>query len=235
MSWISDSTVLRRDGAAVALVVAAGMSIAWVATQPEFPDGYEARLAAVQQGGAAAAASAGLFVASQLPMLVGLLGVAHLVRRGAPALANVGLIVVGLGCFGHAVYGGISMMTVVMAQDPAHRTEYAALLADVESSPVMVFTAMGLLGTVLGLLLLAVGLWRTRVVPRWIPALLGLFLVVEFVGAGMSAWASYLSGALLLVAFVALARAVRSDWESAAEPALAATARPALGAQPMLG
>ena len=65
MTWISDSTAARRDGAAAGLVVAAVLSFAWVALQPEFPNGYEARLAAVEDGGSAAAASAALFVVNR--------------------------------------------------------------------------------------------------------------------------------------------------------------------------
>lgn len=220
MSALTDPTTFRRNLAATGLVAAGLLSLAWVALQPPFPAGYEDRLAAIDDGGTAAAASAALFVASQLPMLGAVLGIAHLLRREAPVLSNVGGLVAVLGCFGHAVFGGVSLVTVVMAADAGRRAEYAGLLGEVESSPVMVFAALGLLGTVLGLLLLAVGLWRARVVARWVPALLVAFLVVEFVGAGISDWASYLSGTLLLVAFGAISRVVVSRWDGSPVPDL---------------
>ena len=219
MSALTDSTLFRRNAAAAGLVSAALMSLAWVALQPPFPTGYEARLAAIDGAGTGAAVSAALFVAAQLPMLGAVLGIAHLLRRGAPVLSNLGGLLGVLGCFGHAVYGGVSLVTVVMAGDAVHRAQYASLLRAVDSSPVMVLAALGLLGTVLGLLLLAAGLWRARVVARWVPAALVLFVVVEFAGAGISVWASYVSGMLLLVAFTATARAVVTRWDGSPAPA----------------
>jgi hypothetical protein len=78
---------------------------------------------------------------------------------------------------------------------------------------------MGLLGTVLGLLLLTIGLWRTRAVPTWIPAALGLFLVTEFVGSAITDWAAYASSVLYLAAFTGLAVAVWQRPAVIAEPA----------------
>ncbi|MDO5735258.1 MAG: hypothetical protein Q4P15_02160 [Propionibacteriaceae bacterium] len=59
---------------------------------------------------------------------------------------------------------------------------------------------MGLLGTVFGILVLAVGLFRSRVVPRWVPAALWLFLLLEFVGSSISEWAVLVSGVFYVVA-----------------------------------
>jgi hypothetical protein len=69
----------------------------------------------------------------------------------------------------------------------------------------MLFAAMGLLGTVLGLLLLAIGLLRSRAVAPWIPACLIGFLVVEFVGANLSSWASLAAAGLYAAALLGIA------------------------------
>ena len=103
-------------------------------------------------------------------------GLGHLLRERAPRLSLVGTCLASLGAFGHAVFGGVALVTVSMAQETAERARMAALLQDVESSPAMVFAATGLLGTVLGLVVLSVGLWRTRVAPRWVPVLVGGFM-----------------------------------------------------------
>ena len=208
MKLLADPGAFRRTVAATGLVVAAAAATGSNLLQPPFPDGYAARLAAIHDAGATAAASAALFTAAQLPMLAAVLGIAHLLRRGAPLLSNVGGSLAVLGAFGHAVLGGIALVTVAMAGDPAHRTAYAALWADVESSPVMLFAVAGLVGTVLGLLLLSIGLWRSAVVPRWIPLLLWAFLVLEFVGTNLSDYAGYVSGLCFLAAFAGLAHQV---------------------------
>lgn len=214
----------HRFTVAAGLLLAALLSLVWTGLQPPFPDGYAARLAAIDEAGTSAAVSAAVFVVSQLPMLIAVLGIAQLVRRGAPILARVGAALAVLGVFGHAVFGGINLVTVQMADDAGNREVYAGLLERVESSPAMLFAAAGLLGTVLGFVVLALGLWRSRAVPRWVPCLLWAFVVVEFVGTSLSDYATYVSGVAFLIAFGALAWHV---WQSDdAGPALTAPAAP---------
>ena len=85
------------------------------------------------------------------------------------------------------------------------------------------------LGTVLGLVVLSVGLWRTRRAPRWVPALVGAFILVEFVGSNLSSWAGQVASVLYLLAFAALARCIHAtpavSWE---------TVRPAADETPAL-
>lgn len=196
---------LRRVFAG-ALVLAAAGSVLWVALQPPFPDGYDARLAAIDAAGTGAAASAFLFTATQLPWIVGVVGIAWLAHRGSPRLASTGGTLAVLGGFGHAAFGGAMLVTVLMARDAADRAVMAELLEIMDSSPLLLpFMAAGLLGTVLGTLVLGVALWRSRVVARWVPLVLWAFLVVEFVGANLSDHATYLSALCLLLAFGALA------------------------------
>ncbi len=200
----------RRDLAAAALVTTAVLSAVSAATSPEFPAGYAERLAAIDAIGGRAWVSAGAFTLAQLPFLVAVLGLGHLLRHAAPRLSLVGVCLASVGAFGHAVFSGVSMVSVVMAQDAASRADQARLLEDVESSPVMVFAALGLLGTVLGLVVLAVAIWRTGTAPRWVPALVVAFILVEFVGSNLTSWAAQVAAVLYLVAFTALARVVHA-------------------------
>jgi hypothetical protein len=62
-----------------------------------------------------------------------------------------------------------------------------------------------LAGTVLGLLLLGIDLYRTRTGPTWVGPAIWAFLVIEFVGTAISRYASYPSVLLPGAAFVALA------------------------------
>jgi hypothetical protein len=85
----------------------------------------------------------------------------------------------------------------------------------------MLFSLMGLAGTVIGLLLLAIAMFRTAVVPRWVPALLVAFLILEFAGSSLSSYASDVAGACYLIAFAALAVRLRrmpvEAWRSVGE------------------
>jgi hypothetical protein len=113
-----------------------------------------------------------------------------------------------VGGFGHTVFGGVMLTEVVFSHDSGHRSALAAAFTQLQSTPVMIFALLGLAGTVLGLLLLSIALFRSRVLPAWAPALIWAFLVLEFAGGGVSRYASYLAVVLLSVVFVALARAL---------------------------
>jgi hypothetical protein len=195
----------RRNVAAAGLVAAALLTAVSVVLQPAFVDGFADRLAAIDEAGARGAVSAAAFVLAQLPLIAGVLGVAHLLRGRVPRLSTAAATLCVLGAFGHAVFGGISLVYVVAAADEGNRDAYASLMKQVEESPVMVFAAVGLVGTVLGLVLLGVSLWRSQQVARWIPVTMWLFLVVEFAGGGLSDYASALSSVLFAVTACGLA------------------------------
>ena len=202
---MNDSARIRRDLAAAALVLTSLLGLVSVALQPELPAGHAARLAAIDHAGASAIVSAVAFLLQQLPFLVAMLGLGHLLRSSAPRLSTAGVLLGGVGAFGHTVFAGMSMTYLLMATDVDHRSELGALYARIESSPVMLMALLGLAGTVFGLLLMAIALFRTRVVPLWVPGLLVAFLVLEFAGSAVSSYASELAGACFLVASVTLA------------------------------
>ena len=213
---MKDTATFRRTVAVLSLLGAVVTSAAWTLTMPPFPSGYVERLAAIDAAGTGGVVSAVFFPVSQLFMLGAVLGIAHLVRRGAPLLSNLGASLGVVGVIGHCVWGGVGLMMLRMAADEPNRAVHAALIEDLESTPFMLFAASGLVGTVLGFLLLSIGLFRSRAVARWIPVLMWAFLVVEFAGTALSEYATYVSTLALAIAFVAIARHVaqtpREDW-----------------------
>jgi len=214
----STTASYRRLLTAGCLVATALLSAVSVLLQPDFGDSTEQRLALTDDAGRTAVVSVGAFVLAQLPFLGAVLGLGHLLRDRAPRLANIAPTVAVVGGFGHAVFGGAMLLGVTMAGLPGSREPYVEALDAFESSPALVFAAMGLLGTVLGILLLAAGLWRSQVGPRWVPLALVGFVVVEFAGTALTTWASPVSAALYLIAFGALAATVRATpvqvWDS---------------------
>jgi hypothetical protein len=201
--------------AAIGLVTNALLMTISVMVAPEFPSGFEERLAAIDAAGAHGKISALTFALAQLPFLAGVLGIGHLLRARAPILSNFGTSLAVIGAFGHTVVGGLSMAYLSMAADGQHRATHASLMERIESGPAVAFMAMGLLGTVSGILLLAIGLWRAKVAPRWAGPVLGAFLVVGFAGSAISERAEQWSVILYLAAFTALAVTIwRSPTES---------------------
>jgi hypothetical protein len=229
---MKNPATFRRRNAAIGLLTGTVLSAISVITAPEFPAGFQERLAAINAAGTVSSLA---FTLAQLPFLVGVLGIGHLLRGRAPILSNLGTSLAVIGAFGHSVVGGLSLAYLGMAADEQNRAAYAAVMEGIESGPVRIFMAMGLLGTVVGVLLLAVGLWRAKVPPRWAAPLLGAFLLVAFAGSALSDRAELVSLVFYLPAFTALAltlwRSPTDAWRSGTDvgapiPLVAAEAVP---------
>ena len=214
----TNGTTFRRECAAAALLAAPLLTAVSSVLAPTLGGDQSGRLAAMS--GTTATVSAVAFLLAQLPLLVAFLAIGHLLRARSPRLSAWGTCLGVGGAFAHTVFGGISMLELVMAADEPHRAVYAQLLAASSNGPIMLFGLLGLVGAVLGTLLLSIGLWRKAVGPRWVPPVLWAFLVVEFALSGVLPYAAYLSPILGLAAFGALAVEVhRSDlWALADEP-----------------
>lgn len=212
---------LTRTAVAVSLVVGAALTVVSVLLMPDFSGGNADRLQAIADAGGTATVSALCFVVSQLFLAIGLVGVAHLVRGHAPRLATLGAALALLGAFGHAVYGGVNVVMLLMAQDLGALDTHVGVLDRGEQGLAIPFMAAGLVGTVLGFILLGVAVWRGGLGQRWVGPAMLLWVPLEFVGSGLSEWAGYASGVLYAVIFATLAVAVlRSSiahWTTAAE------------------
>jgi len=219
---MTGTPLLLRTTVVAALAVCGVLTVVSVLLMPDFGGTMVERLEAVAEAGTAASVSAFGFTLSQLPFAVGALGVAHLLRGRTPVLAALAGLLMLLGAFGHAVYGGVGLTMLAMADDEQHHAVHAQILTAGERSPAMLpFLAVGVLGAVLGMILLAVALWRGRLGPRWLPVALVTFVLVEFGGAGLSRWAGYTAMLMFLVVFLALAvvvhRSSLAHWHTAAE------------------
>ncbi len=191
---------------AACLLAFALLSVGFMALQPELPNDRAQWLATIADARASASAAAQMFLWSQLPFAVAVVGLAAWLRPRFPRLTIIGGVFGVLGAFGHTVAGAWTLTQVVMADEPAHRDAYSQLIAAQEQSPLIVsFLLLGVVGTVVGMLLLSIAHFRSHVHPRWVGPVLWVWLVVEFVGSGISPWATYLSGLLLLACCSGLA------------------------------
>ena len=205
---MKDTAIFRRNAVAACLVLAPLLLLVSSAVQPPFVADHVDRLADLDEAGAAGWLSNVLFTVAQIPMLVAFLGIAHVLRARSPRLANAGSGLGVVATFGEAVMGGTGLVYLTMASDTANREVFAGVWEEVESSPFMMFAVLGFGGTVLTHILLSIGLFRSRVVPRWVPALVWAFLVMELFVSNLSEYASYAGSLCLLIAFGAVALTV---------------------------
>lgn len=202
-----------RATGVIALVTAPVLAAVSVVLQPDLGNSSAQRLDAMADG-SLPAVSAVAFLLSQLPMMLAFVVIGLLLRTRAPRLSAWGATLGVLGAFGHTVFGGTSMIYLAMARDRSHRTTYISLMDSLNNGPVMLFSVLGLAGTVLGLLLVSIGVFRAGIGPRWVGPALWAFLLVEFVVSGISRYASYLSVILFAAAFLALAAELRRTPEN---------------------
>jgi hypothetical protein len=217
MLKLSDSRNFGRTFAGIALIAASVLFLLSTAIDPAWADDTEEYLNEV-------AADKGLYLLAGILNLIaalllipGLVGVIHLLRCRRVTLGQIGAALVMIGAVAIASTYVISAIEVIGTGDEFDRAEVVRLLDDAEESgeaaPIFV---MFLLGLVLGSILLAIGLWRQKAVPIWVPILLVLSSVAGFVG-GDSQTASLVSGAILAAALIAIGLKILSvsedDWE----------------------
>lgn len=191
-------TTLRRT-TAIALALFAVLSFGFILLAPELPDDRADWLAAFAEAPGRAAASAHLFLWSQPVFAAACVGLALWLRPYSRKLAVIGGVFGVLSSFMHLVPGSWALTQLVMADDPANYEIYGRLLSEQERSPHMIPYFITGLGMVFAVLLLGIAHFRSRLPMRWAGPVLWAWLIVEFVGTGLFAWAMPLSGVLLLL------------------------------------
>jgi hypothetical protein len=132
-------------------------------------------------------------------LVPGLLGLTQLVGQRRAALADLGGALALLGVL--ALTGLLSLDGFgvwQMAQQAADRAEMAALLDRIFTSPGVVPLVVVALAFPVGLLVLALGLYRAKVVPAWTAGLVAVGVVVWFTGETAASKATMVAGATIL-------------------------------------
>ena len=217
MLKLSDSRNFGRTFAGISLIAAPVVFLVGTAVDPAWADDTEEYLNEV-------AADKGLYLLAgilnlvgALLLIAGLLGVIHLLRRRRVTIGQIGAALVMIGAVAIASTYTINVIEILGTGDEFDRGQVVRLLDDAEESgeaaPIFV---MFLLGLVLGSILLAIGLWRQRAVPLWVPIVLVLSSLAGFV-AGDTQAASLISSAILAAALIAIGLRILAvsddDWE----------------------
>jgi hypothetical protein len=146
-----------------------------------------------------------------LLLLPAVLAAAELVRHRRPGLALAAVLVAGSGA---VVLGGLFLRTWSLAAAEGVDPEALATFWE-QSDQLSGFVAVGPFVFLLpiGMIVLAVGLWRSRAVPVWVAALLAVSFLALFFSSDQTA---KVAGIVTLVPFTALAVAYMSGGASRA-------------------
>ncbi len=164
--------------------------------------------------------------------LVGaVLGIAHLVRTRRPALANVAGTAGVVGAFAMYGWASLTMFVEVPLAQNDNRAAMVSLYHEVGNAGWVAPNMVLMIVFFLALIALSVGLWMTRTVPRWAPALMIVAFLALFFSGGNDSVSSLIPDIVLAAAMGTIGLSVlrRSDqeWSSGSRAADAVGEAPA--------
>lgn len=177
-------------------------------------------------------ANLAIIISSMLfvPALIGLL---RPIRGRGVALTHIGVGLALVGAISHAVWAGMQVLLVGMVQSGIDRAQLSAM-AEVgpPNAGSVVVMLMFLVGFSLGLIVLAVGLWRSQAFPRWSAICIVLVPLFDFLPIDNKLLFA-VGPVLAIVGFGAIGLRVLTmsdaEWERGHTPS---TGEVGLGAQP---
>jgi hypothetical protein len=238
MFRISDASNFRRTLAGVALVaapIAFGASdVVRLYVEGGAAEGVE-QLAAIEAKIGWWRVATVLDMAGIILFVPAILGIMHLLRRRSVVLGHIGGALALLGVLGFAGHnaGYFGMFGAAATSELGHAELYEFFEHAITATPaIIMYVAMFLIGFLFGPILLGIGLYRARAVPRRTAGLLLIGLVAWIVVA-FSPWHSNIAAiatvwVLISAGFggVGLSVLAMSDteWESVGEKAVDETA-----------
>jgi hypothetical protein len=180
----SDASHFRRLVAGFCLIVAPAVLLFGALIHPQGKDAAAAHLAVVGEDPGRYALAHALLLLGLALFLPVVLALMHLLRDHGTTFGHLGGGFAMIGLFGAAAVVAVDGIAVSqMGQPGASIQEMSALLDRIKESPglrgVAVVAGVGLM---LGMVLLAMGLWRTRAAQPWMAALVAAGAIAFFVG-----------------------------------------------------
>lgn len=217
MLSFSDSRNFTRTLAAICLIATPILLFAAVLLAPNTSDDAGKALNQVADNKARDVIGGLLFLFAPLVLVPAMMGVIRLMRRRGVTLGQVGaaLIMFG-GLMTMAFYGYGVVQYIAATESGLDHAQMAKLFDAVDDSALQIPVILGfVVGLLIGSILLAIALWRNRVVPVWGPIALVISAILGFFG--MNTVIGAISFALLFVGVLPIAQKLLSisdeEWE----------------------
>jgi Domain of unknown function (DUF4386) len=159
-----------------------------------------------------------LFLLGTLVLLAASVGIIHLFRARRVTLGQIAGSLLLVGTAVTISFYAFTVAEYEMVNQPGlNRAALATYLhkSEMTSAGAPIFVLF-LLGIVLGLILLAIALWRSDLIPKWAAALILVGGILTFAG-GQNKAVGIISSVFLLIPFVLLGRTVLgmsdADWD----------------------
>lgn len=219
MLKLSDSRNFSRTLAGIGLIAGPTLFVIAQILSPAWSDDTATYLQDIAADKGLYLASSAVFMLGGVLLVAGALGIVKLMRRGRKVtLGQVAGFLLAVGLMASTAWYALSVNEVAMVDSEANRAEMIALSERAEDSAgaALFFIPFFFLGIVLGNVLLAVAMWRSRVAPRWAAAAVLVSILVGFFGSEGQV-GGIISFVLLLVGLAPLGLKVLSlsddQWE----------------------
>lgn len=197
MLKVTDANNFRRSVAGLSLIAAPLVGLVGALFIPQYTGSLGAELTAISEHTGRWLVGNFLILLSFFLLIPAMLGILQLLRHRSVALGHIGVALVLLGLFFHGAIIGFALVEAPLVESGLSRTEMVAFAERMYEGPAFIMILAPFIGFYLGLIILAVALWRAKVVPIWIAGLIVVGLLSEF--AGTDALSPELMFALLLV------------------------------------
>ena len=227
----SDSRRLSRTLAAVGLIAGPVLLLLSTLADPAWSDDSAEYLAEVADDKGLYILAGVLGSLGSLVLIPGMLGVARLFRERRVTLGQIGATLVTIGLIGLTAILAFNGFDIALA-DLDDRAAAVAVYDDIDENAAVVvyFVTIFFIGLILGSILLAIALFRRRIVPIWSPILLIVSALIGFIGPEEQV-GSILSSVVLVAALFPLAQRIwglsDDEWERWELPLAGETSRPA--------
>jgi hypothetical protein len=182
MLKIWDAHNFRRTLTGLGLIAAPLVLLVSLGALPDLPEDPTAMLAAIAANRERTMVAALLLMLSSVLFLPAFVGLIHLLRDRGVVLGHLGGGLALLGALGHIDLATHWLVYVQMTTGGADQAQMAALINRIQGDPALSPIMLTYAGIDIGLLLLGIGLWRARVVPRWAAAGIVLAIVLFIIG-----------------------------------------------------
>jgi hypothetical protein len=221
---LSNATKFRRTTAGLCLILAPLFLLISNLLQTRAPMSIEALLDAITERATANEISFAFAVYGFTLMVPAIVGIIHLLRHRSVALGHIGGTFLIIGIVSFAFVAGTESILYIAGADPT-MNRYAVIALNDRIGRSIVYNIVNLtevFGYLLGTLLLAIALFRAKVVPGLFSILLAIGVVARFTLTSFYAGV-ILSDSLFFIAFafigLTVLRQSDEEWERPPERA----------------
>lgn len=179
---MSNPSTFRRSVVGLSLIAAPLFGLIGASVLPKYTGGMEGELAFIAAHPTRWLVGLYVDLLTMIPMIVAIFGLLHLLRRRAVILGHISGGLMLVGSFFHGAVLGFQFVEAPLVVSGINHTQIVAFSEQMYNHTAFTLLLMPFLCFYLGLLLMAVALWRARIGSPWVSGIIVVSIAFEFFG-----------------------------------------------------